>query len=182
MIKLKNLLSESSLLQEKVVYHGTISDFVDAINKSGYLLSPKGGAKKVSGGWTTEMGLIWVTPEFNVANVYAHGIEVLPEKGLKADYGGVFELEIDDNLRLLDRYAPLSQEELYIINRRFIPDYKPLKTGDSILTAERRMFNKYGLHDMLLALGYDGVIYDKKQIGIARDTLPIKAFHKHKKS
>lgn len=140
MIKLK------PLLREAVVYHGTISDFVVAIEKSGLLKSPRAGAKKVSGGYTTEMGLIWVTPEFNIADMYAGGVESRNEfnleKGIKANYGGVVELIIDDNLRLIDRYASLNQEQIDILNAKFVPHYKPLHVGDSLSNAE--LANQFG--------------------------------------
>lgn len=176
MIKLK------PLLQEKTVYHGTISDFVDAIEKSGVLKSPRAGAKKVSGGLTTEMGLIWVTPEYEIADLFAHGIESRNEynleRGLKADFGGIVILSIDDNLKLIDRNAPLTEEQVKILNSKFIPHYKPLKTGDSISIAEWRANGKQ-LHDMILALGYDGITMSNgRQIGIAADELPIKILHK----
>lgn len=182
MIKLKSLVPEVQL-DEKIVYHGTISDFVDQIKQSGVLKSPQSGARKVSGGLTTELGLIWVTPEFNIANSYAHGMESRNEynleKGLKAEYGGVFELVIDDNLRLIDRNIPLTQEQINILNVKFIPHYKPLKLGDSLSTAEWRSNGKQ-LHDMVKALGFDGVVYGRgeSQIGIVADELPIQAFHK----
>lgn len=179
MIKLK------PLLQEKVVYHGTISDFVDAIEKSGYLKSPRAGARKISGGLTTELGMIWVTPDFNTANYFATGPEARSwvngtvKRGLKAEYGGVFELEIEDDIKLIDRYAPLTQEQVDILNAKFMPHYKPLQAGNTLSTAEHRLYEKDGLHDMVLALGYDGISYDKgMQIGIARDSLPIKMLHK----
>jgi hypothetical protein len=174
MIRLK------SLLTERKVYHGTISDFANAIEKSGILKSPKSGAIKVSGGLTTEMGLIWVTPDINVADMYANGIEsgneYNLERGIVAHYGGIIELEIDDNLKLIDRNAPLTQEQIDILNSKFIPHYKPLKVGDSLSNAEWRSNGKQ-LHDMILALGFDGITYSNgKQIGIATDSLPIKAF------
>lgn len=183
MIKLKSLVPEIQL-DEKIVYHGTISDFVDQIQREKVIKSPQGGATKISGGLTTEMGMIWVTPEFDVANYFATGpearswIDGTVYKGLKADYGGVFEIEIDDNIRLIDRNAPLNQDQIDILNKKFIPHYKPLHVGDSLSSAEWRSNGKQ-LHDMVKALGYDGITYGNgKQIGIVADQLPIKAFHK----
>lgn len=179
MIKLKELLQDS-VLDERIVYHGTISDFVDKIKASGKLKSVQAGAQKVSGGFTTEKGLIWVTSDFDVANQYAAGIESHNEynleKGLKANYGGVFEIEIDDNLKLIDKTAPLTKQQIDILNSKFIPHYKPLNLGDTLTTAEWRGNGKQ-LHDMVKALGFDGVLYGKHQIGIVADELPIKVFH-----
>jgi hypothetical protein len=179
MIKLKEILQDA-VLDERIVYHGTISDFVDKIKASGKLKSVQAGAQKVSGGFTTEKGLIWVTPNFNIANYYAAGIESNNEynieKGLKANYGGVFEIEIDDNLKLIDKYEPLTKEQIDILNSKFIPHYKPLHIGDTLSTAEWRGNGKQ-IHDMIKALGFDGVVYDKHQIGIVADELPIKVFH-----
>lgn len=179
MIKLKEILQDS-VLDERIVYHGTISDFVDKIKASGKLKSVQAGAQKVSGGLTTEKGLIWVSPNFEVANYYASGMESNNEynieKGLKANYGGVFEIEIDDNLKLIDRNGPLTKEQIDILNSKFIPHYKPLKIGDTLTSAEWRSNGKQ-LHDMVKALGFDGVIYSKDQIGIVADELPIKVFH-----
>ena len=175
------------LIQEKTVYHGTISDFVDAIEKSGILKSPRAGAKKISGGLTTEMGMIWVTPEFDIANQFAHGWElkmwgdpeILVRKGVKADYGGVFEIELEDNIKLIDRNAPLTQAQVDILNKKYIPHYKQLKVGDALSNAEHRIQNPTQLHDLILALGYDGIVYaNGAQIGIASDNLPIKVLHK----
>lgn len=179
MIELKELLQDS-VLDERIVYHGTISDFVDKIKSSGKLKSVQAGAQKVSGGFLTEKGLIWVTPNFDIANYYADGIESRHEynieRGLKANYGGVFEIEIDDNLKLIDRNTPLTKEQINILNSRFIPHYKPLNIGDTLSNAEWRSNGKQ-LHDMIKALGFDGVIYGKDQIGIVADELPIKVFH-----
>lgn len=173
------MINKKQLLYEIKVYHGTISDFIGAIEKSGILKSPKAGARKVSGGLTTEMGLIWVTPDINVADLYADGMESANEfnlaKGIKAHYGGIIELELDDDLKLIDRYASLTSEQISILNSKFIPHYKPLHPGDSLSDAEWRSNGKQ-LHDMILALGYDGVTMSNgKQIGIAVDELPIKA-------
>jgi hypothetical protein len=179
MIKLKSLVPED-VLDERIVYHGTISDFVDKIKASGKLKSVQAGAQKVSGGFATEKGLIWVTPDFSTASFYASGFEAHKEsnfeKGLKVNYGGVFELEIEDNIKLIDKHAPLTKQQVDILNKDFIPHYKQLKVGDSLSTAEWRGNGKQ-LHDMIKALGYDGIIYDKTQIGIVADELPIKAFH-----
>jgi hypothetical protein len=168
------------------VYHGTISDFVDQIEQSGKLKSNIAGSKKVSGGLTTEKGLIWVTPDFDIADMYAGGVESANEynleKGIKANYGGVVELQIDDNLKLIDRNVPLNQEQINILNAKFVPHYKPLNLGDSLSTAEWRSNGKQ-LHDMVLALGFDGVIMGRtgKQIGIVRDELPITVVHRKPK-
>ena len=182
MIKLKSFLSEISQLREMVAYHGTISDFVDQIEKSGVLKSTKAGAQKVSGGYTTEGGLIWLTPDFNIASHYADGVESRNgwnlEKGLKVNYGGVVEVVIADNIKLLSRSSPLSQKEIDILNKQFIPHYKHLKLGDDFRTAEYRS-NEKDISEMIKALGYDGITDGKgKQIGIATDTLPIVVIHK----
>ena len=185
MIKLSSLLSES-IIQEKKVYHGTISDFVDKIQQSKTLKSSRMSGNKISAGLTTESGIIWLTSEFDLANQYAHGAEVNMYKdvnvhGLKAEYGGVFEIEIDDNIKLINRDSPLTQSQVDILNKNFIPHYKPLNVGNTLSNAEWRSYTKHGLHDMILALGYDGIIYGKHQIGIAADSLPITAFHKKPK-
>lgn len=176
MIKLKNLIDE------RVVYHGTISDFVEKIRQSKKLKSVLAGAQKVSAGYTTETGMIWVTPDLNVAKWYADGVESRNEfnlkKGIKGDFGGIFQLEIPDSLRLINRYAPLNDKQIKILNQKFIPHYKPLNIGDSLLTAEWRIPSSVGLHDLIKALGYDGVVVGKNdiQIGIVASELPVTAF------
>lgn len=186
----KIIWSEYDVLEEDIInelqaYHGTISDFVDKIKASGKLISTNAGAKKVSGGYTTEGGLIWVTPNFNTANYYADGLESNNEfnikSGLKCDYGGVFEVTISDDLKLIDYYGILTSEQIDILNSKFVPKYKPVESGATFRDAVLRSNGK-PIHDMIKSLGFDGMYVGKNklQIAIATDELPIVAFHRKK--
>lgn len=169
------------------VFHGTISDFVDAIKKHKKLKSPRQGAKKVSGGLTTESDIIWLTSEDWIANAYAAGVESKHEyntkKGIAANYGGVFSVSLPAGLKLVDRYGALSDEQIKKLNSTVIPHYKQLEPGSDIRTAEFRVPDSTSLGDILEIIGVDGILMGHKknqfsQIGI-RDNidLPVDVFY-----
>jgi 8-oxo-dGTP pyrophosphatase MutT (NUDIX family) len=168
------------------LYHGTISDFMERIKSHGklysWLNSQQVPVVKVSGGYPNEGGLIWLSADMSAARFYASGGEVDTAKGLVADFGGVFEVEIDESLKLAPLNKPLTAGEADILNKH-IPHYKQVKAGDALSIAVNHRSNGRLLwKDALRMIGYDGIVEKNSrgvdvQIAIIADSIDVNIYY-----
>ena len=178
-------------MSKRIVYHGTISDFMDDIKSHkklySWLNTKNVPVIKASSGYPSEAGLIWLTADYNSAKFYASGGEavfngVATKKGLKAEFGGIFEVELDMNLKLALRNQKLTQSEADILNK-YIPHYKQVSAGTALnIAVEHRSNGKLMWKDALIMLGYDGIVEKNSkgvdvQIGIIADDIPVNVFY-----
>jgi hypothetical protein len=163
-------------------YHGTHYDALKKIlsdkNPIKYLLPNSEGSKKVSAGLTSEKDFVYLTPNYDIAKEYAGGYEGNMYRRNQEDklkFGGVVEVEIPPNIKLINFDLELSDENLEIVNS-FLPSYKPIKKGESLSRFPFRSNEPGDLGKVIEKLGFDGYIQNKVQIAIL-GKVPIKAIY-----
>jgi hypothetical protein len=154
-------------------YHGSPKQGMEKILKSGEIKPWKKGSdiEKISAGIETEGGLIWAARQEPYGDFYARGGEASFLK--EVEPGAIFKIDIPDSAKLIGRTEPLTAEQITILNEKFIPHYKPLREGDTLLSAESKANGHYGLADFLKAINYDGITYGKDgaQVGYLSDSI-----------
>ncbi len=91
--------------------------------------------RKLRSGLINERGLVYLTPDVRAAKEWAEGLEIIDPK-LAGERGVIYRFTPDRPMRLIDRGMRLSAHEAAAINKALgIPDYKPVKPGDSLATA-----------------------------------------------
>jgi hypothetical protein len=163
--------------KDTVLYHGAPNQFVPAIEEGGTLRSTwnkQDFSGKRGGGDLTEEGLIWVTPDMDLALGYA--------KGNKDDVPGkIFAIKAPKDFALIHLSEKLDAQEaeaLAKINKR--QHYAPIEAGMTIDDALTNI-NVWGdsdlaLKDILPLIHADGILNHKKQFAIMADELSISDF------
>jgi len=158
-------------------YHGTTSEGLQNIIRDGKLKSNSKGSIKVSMGLTSEADFVYVTPDLNTAKEYAKGYEANMFQNLekKFDFGGIVEVDIPDDIKLIHLEKPLPDNLLDIVNS-FLPSYKPIRKGETLSRFAWRSNKPESFGSVIQALGYDGYIQDEDQIAILHE-VPVKAIY-----
>jgi hypothetical protein len=158
-------------------YHGTTSEGLQNIIRDGKLKSNSKGSTKVSMGLTSEVDFVYVTPDLNTAKEYAKGYEanMFQNREKKFDFGGIVEVDIPDDIKLIHLKKPLPDNLLDIVNS-FLPSYKPIRKGETLSSFAWRSNKPESFGSVIQALGYDGYIQDEDQIAILHE-VPVKAIY-----
>lgn len=165
------------VILEKKYYHGTTSKSLDRIISDKKLKSNSKGSEQVSMGLTSERDFVYLTPSFNAAKEYAAGYEanMFQSRDEKFDFGGIVEVDLPDNIKLISFEEPLTDQQLDIVNS-FLPSYKPIKKGETLSRFAWRSNKPEQLGDVVRALGFDGFMQNDNQIAIL-DEVPINAIY-----
>jgi hypothetical protein len=165
------------VILEKKYYHGTTSKSLDRIISDKKLKSNSKGSEQVSMGLTSERDFVYLTPSFNAAKEYAAGYEanMFQSRDEKFDFGGIVEVDLPDNIKLISFEEPLTDQQLDIVNS-FLPSYKPIKKGETLSRFAWRSNKPEQLGDVVRALGFDGFMQNNNQIAIL-DEVPINAIY-----
>ncbi len=189
-----------------IFYHGTHREAYLQILTDGYLRSWRDQKERTSGGYLHEKGLIWLTSDKKVAFQYAEAWEAnMPIGGSKGlEPGGIVEVNLPHDIKLISRYEKLTDKHKeiilaytsrYLVNNGFAPNddcvyelKRYLERSVNFDSAVGRLFNfdaeglKFQWPTMLKIFGYNGIIYDEKQIGVAAEKIPIAGAFRYKKS
>lgn len=133
----------------------------------------KDQSHKTSRGGLSEQGLIWLTPDKEIAEMYAKGSEAIKD----FESGKVFVVKTPKPYRLTERYANLSEEEAEKLSEINFRTYDKITSKNTIAEAVSKLWKwdrkPQGFKEVLEYLGYDGILYDQLQYGILADQLPI---------
>ena len=125
------------------IYHGAHLDRAHGIDESGRILKARPGVKS-GGGILTEGNLIWfgdkqLASGHAKSEVDTNAARYDEEAGIKRLPGKVFQATTDRDYKLISKGRVLSKEEADALNDALgIPDYKPLRAGDTADTAAYR--------------------------------------------
>lgn len=125
------------------IYHGAHLDRAHGIDESGRILKARPGVKS-GGGILTEGNLIWfgdkqLASGHAKSEVDTNAARYDKEAGIKRLPGKVFQTTTDRDYKLISKGRVLSKEEADALNDALgIPDYKPLRAGDTADTAAYR--------------------------------------------
>lgn len=164
MIKFKQFILENSISKyslDSLWYHGTIARNVDAILKDGIIKPRLEERPQVSGGLIIERDFTYWGP-YNVAYDYAHGLE-----SQHREAGAIFVIDIHEipRLKIINLKETLTSDQLEIVNR-YLPDYKPIKEGESLDRFAWRT-NKHSDFKLVLQdLGFNAYLQEKDQLAI----------------
>lgn len=178
-----------------IYFHGTHKEAYEKILKEGVLKPWDKENEKTSLGSKTEKGLIWLTQNKKIAFQYAEAWEANDWKGKRLKVGGIIEVSIP-NLKLIERYEKPSPEQRKIILNYAKEHIKSSEwasaedifyelsyyvenqsTLEGIVSKMFNFINEGGIDltwpIILHLLGYNGILYDQKQIGVAAKELPV---------
>lgn len=161
------------------LYHGSIEPLASKIMEDGFLrsdtwsvLDQKG---KTSGGTLDEAGLIWFSTDRQDAEEFARGAEAKTDRGSHS--GRVFIYQPDKDLKLVNRYAKLNEEDAKILQAINPRPYDPIVSGSTLHSASMRMiqhsYEFKTLKDIFNILKFDGMFYEGRHYAIAADRLKI---------
>jgi len=151
------------------LYHGIPEQQLDRVSDSGELRSILTGAQKTRGGTQDEVGLIWFTDNYDDARTWAQ-----MELDEVVGPGAVAEVDVPDDLRLMDKYDPLSPEQIKALNENHPRPYDRLKEGDNLSRAFYA-YNQAGASQraVLRKIGLDGYTYGGT-VALIADRVPLR--------
>jgi len=155
-------------------YHGSPISRAKEIEAKGYLDSQadKVGLK----GTTDEAGMIWITPDFDIAKAHA-----TYERGMwskeEGKEGKVFEVLIPFGLKIALRFEEINEQQAEILNALNKRPYDPIRAGITLSIAMYKLLQHpdapQSFSEILPLLGYNAM-EDESGIAVVADKLPVK--------